>query len=132
MRLPPVLAGLSPSQLTAGLSMTALGYQENLGYYTLGHGGYFSPQRFFAVGIPVSWAQRGDKFSYRLKDSLGVQHIKQDAADYFPGDAALQAAASSAIGEPAEYDSDSSTGVGYSQRGVRQLPRPLASYRLRA
>ncbi|MDP3847345.1 MAG: cellulose synthase subunit BcsC-related outer membrane protein [Pseudomonas sp.] len=106
------------SHLTAGLSMTALSYQENLGYYTLGHGGYFSPQSFFAVGIPVSWAQRGDKFSYRLKGSLGVQHIKQDAADYFPGDAALQAAASSAIGEPAEYDSDSSTGVGYSLSGA--------------
>ena len=70
------------------------------------------------MGIPVSWAQRGDKFSYRLKGSLGVQHIKQDAADYFPGDAALQAAASSAIGEPAEYDSDSSTGVGYSLSGA--------------
>jgi cellulose synthase operon protein C len=100
--------------LTAGLSMTAIGYQENLGYYTLGHGGYFSPQSFFAVGIPVSWAQRGDKYSYRIKGSIGVQHIQQDAADYFPGDSALQAAASNALGEPAVYDSNSSTGVGYS------------------
>lgn len=102
------------SYLTAGLSATAIGYQENLGYYTLGHGGYFSPQSFYAVGIPVSWAQRGDKYSYRVKGSIGVQHIQQDAADYFPGDSALQAAASNALGEPAVYDSDSSTGVGYS------------------
>ncbi|MBX9913513.1 MAG: BCSC C-terminal domain-containing protein [Pseudomonadaceae bacterium] len=103
----------SDSQLTAGLNMSAVSYDENLSYYTYGHGGYFSPQRFFALGVPVSWAQRRGKLSYKIRGSVGVQHIEQDKADYFPGDATMQANATTALGSPAVYGSDNSTGVGY-------------------
>ncbi|QHI98926.1 hypothetical protein GT347_13575 [Xylophilus rhododendri] len=95
------------AKLTAGLALTGLAYDKNLGYYTYGQGGYFSPQQFVSVGIPVDWQQRTGKLSYQLKGSLGVQHVRQDAVDYFPGDAGLQAAAGTT------YGAQSKTGVGY-------------------
>ncbi|WP_271411168.1 cellulose biosynthesis protein BcsC [Pseudomonas sp. Q1-7] len=106
--------------LTAGLSMTAMAYDENLGQFTYGHGGYFSPQTFFAIGVPVSWARRYDRLSVALKGSLGVQFIDQDEADYFPGDANLQAEASRVLGREAVYRGESKTGVGYSLAGAAE------------
>ncbi|WP_163004514.1 cellulose synthase subunit BcsC-related outer membrane protein, partial [Pseudomonas viridiflava] len=76
--------------------------------FTYGHGGYFSPQSFFAIGIPVMWSQRSERFSYQVKGSVGVQHFKQDGAAYFPDDSAMQAASGQ------NYDGQSKTGIGYS------------------
>lgn len=98
--------------LTLGLSGSALRYGENQGFYTYGHGGYFSPQTFFALGVPVSWAQRTERFTYRLRGSLGVQHIGQDGAPIFPGHRDLQGNAD-AVGL-SRYSGSSKTGLGYS------------------
>lgn len=102
------LQNTTDTSLTIGLSTSALAYEKNQGYYTYGHGGYFSPQTFFAIGVPVSWSQRTERFSYQIKGSLGVQHIAQDAVDYFPGHNDYQARNNS------RYASQSSTGIGYS------------------
>ena len=107
-------------QATIGLDLLGIGYRENLGYFTYGHGGYFSPQSFFALGVPVSWARRYDRFSFQLRGSVGVQSIKQDDADFFPGDSARQAAATSALGYEAVYGSDNSTGIGYNLAGAAE------------
>lgn len=108
------LVNASDAQLTLGLSLTALGYANNQNFFTYGHGGYFSPQRFFALGVPLTWAQRGDRWTYLLRGTLGVQHFRQDAADYYPTDAAAQAAASQTLGSAARYAGQSKTGLGYS------------------
>lgn len=96
------------SKLTAGVSVMALSYDNDQSYFTYGHGGYFSPQSFFAIGIPVMWSQRSEKFSYQVKGSVGLQHFKQDGAEYFPDDSELQAASGQS------YDGQSKTGIGYS------------------
>ena len=96
------------SKLTIGVSANALSYENNQGFYTYGHGGYFSPQSFFAIGMPVSWSQRTANLSYQIKGSVGVQHFEQDRADYFPTDSDLQAAAGDA-----QYSGLNKTGVGY-------------------
>jgi len=95
------------AKLTAGVALTGLAYDKNLGYYTYGHGGYFSPQQFLSIGVPVDWQQRTGRVSYQVKGSLGVQHVRQDAANYFPEDAAAQTAAG------VFYPSQSKTGIGY-------------------
>ncbi|MGY2374690.1 cellulose synthase subunit BcsC-related outer membrane protein [Pseudomonas sp. SDO524_S393] len=95
--------------LTVGVSGMAMGFKDNQGFYTYGQGGYFSPQRFFSLAVPVRWAQSFDRFSYELKSSVGVQHIAQDGADYFPTDRILQDNAPTK-----KYDSSSKTGIGYS------------------
>lgn len=96
------------SKLTAGLSITGLSYANNQDYFTYGHGGYFSPQSYFALGVPVTWAQRTDRFSYQVKASVGVQHFQQDSADYFPNDKNLQSVSNE------RYAGQSKTGIGYS------------------
>lgn len=96
------------SKLTAGVSAMVLGYDNNQDFFTYGHGGYFSPQSYFAVGVPVTWARRTDRFTYQLKGSIGVQYFQQDGADYFPNDDDLQAASGK------RYDEQSNSGIGYS------------------
>ena len=100
------------SILTLGLSGSALTYANNQDFFTVGHGGYFSPQTFFALGVPISWSQRTERFTYRIKGSVGVQHIGQDSAEVFPGNSSLQAQ-STATGFTS-YGSESKTGIGYS------------------
>lgn len=97
--------------LTLGISGSVMGFKENQGYYTYGQGGYFSPQRFFSLGVPVRWAQSFDRFSYQIKSSVGIQHIEQDAVDYFPGHSGYQN--DPTRGDP-KYAKDSKTGIGYS------------------
>ncbi|MBV6288885.1 cellulose synthase subunit BcsC-related outer membrane protein [Pseudomonas aegrilactucae] len=109
-------------RLTAGLSVTGTQYDENQSFFTYGHGGYFSPQNFFSIAIPVNWAHRGPDWSYQVNGSLGMQHIEQDGAPYFPRDARLQAAFDQASQILAQngtdfrtrYASQNKSGIGYS------------------
>jgi Tfp pilus assembly protein PilF len=100
------------SKLTLGLSATGLSFENNQDFFTYGHGGYFSPQSYFALGVPVTWAQRNDRFTYQVKGSVGVQYFDQDASDYFPNDKDLQAANNQ------RYKGQNKTGVGYSLSGA--------------
>jgi hypothetical protein len=111
-------------ELTAGLNLTALGYKQNLRYFTLGHGGYFSPQRYFSLSLPVDLAGRAGKLAYRLEGSIGIQSFRENSVAYFPGDSALQAqwetvATANAVAAPtgvtwkAFYPGQSKTGLGF-------------------
>ncbi|MGF6400365.1 tetratricopeptide (TPR) repeat protein [Pseudomonas frederiksbergensis] len=102
------LQNATDSKLTVGLSMTGISYANNQDYFTYGHGGYFSPQTFFALGVPVTWAQHSGRLTYQVKGSVGVQHFEQDSADYFPNDKAMQAASG------LRYEGQNKTGIGYS------------------
>ncbi|MNF67578.1 Cellulose synthase operon protein C precursor [compost metagenome] len=108
-------------QLTAGLSLTGISYDKNQGNFTYGNGGYFSPQNFFSIGVPIGWSQRTDRLSYSIKGSVGVQHIEQDATPYFPNDNDMQSVlsqvsqqyATAGIIVPTQYSGQNKTGVGY-------------------
>jgi hypothetical protein len=95
------------STLTVGLGGMVLGYENNENFFTYGHGGYFSPQTYFSVGVPVTWAQRNDRFTYQLKGSVGIQYFQQDGVDYFPTDKALQAS------DGRRFAEQSKNGLGY-------------------
>ena len=78
------------STATLGVHFEAQAYEKNLSYFTFGHGGYFSPQRFVSLSVPFSaGGQRGD-LSYQWGADLSVRNIRQDPAPYFPNDPALQ------------------------------------------
>ena len=108
-------------QLTMGLSVTGISYDNNQGNFTYGNGGYFSPQNFFSIGVPIGWSQRTDRLSYSIKGSVGLQHIEQESTPYFPNDRELQAAleqtsqAYAGFGSslPTRYSSQNKTGIGY-------------------
>lgn len=112
----------SSRSLTAGLNLAATFYDKNLRFFTYGHGGYFSPQSMYALSVPFTWAQRGQRFSYKLQGAVGLQHFDEKSADYFPGSSVLQSQAEAAAiwaqgigmsGATARYSGQSSTGVGY-------------------
>jgi len=96
------------SELTTGLNYTNLSYQQNLSNFTFGQGGYFSPQQYNALTIPVIWAASSEKLSYQLRAAVGYQGYSQNSSSYFPTNSALQ----SASGNPM-YSSQTSTGVAY-------------------
>ncbi|MBC3911647.1 cellulose synthase subunit BcsC-related outer membrane protein, partial [Undibacterium umbellatum] len=48
---------------TTGLGLTSFFYNKNLRYFSYGHGGYFSPKSYVALGIPLEIAGRKGKLS---------------------------------------------------------------------
>ena len=106
------------SMLTAGLNLSGMFYSHNENNFTYGNGGYFSPQQFYAFDLPVTWAQRSDRWTYKMQGSVGVQYFRQAGGPYFPTDGALQASAVSAasglgLTDGAIHPGQSSTGVAY-------------------
>jgi hypothetical protein len=74
-----------------GLNFFTMHYEKNLRFFTLGHGGYFSPQRYFLFNIPAEWSGSWEnRLDYVIGGSFGSQHLQEDAAPYFPTDAILQ------------------------------------------
>ena len=90
----------TPTQeVRTGLNLVYFGYAHNLGNFTFGSGGYFSPQQFFAALIPVSYRQQlTPDLVYTVGASIGVQTFRAKGSPVFPNNPALQAqlAASSA------------------------------------
>lgn len=84
--------------LTAGMNVGLLHYDKNLSYFTFGHGGYFSPQRYIGLDFPVSWSGKHNRLAWRVNASLGVQTFTQDETPYFPTDAVRQQQSYEAMG----------------------------------
>jgi hypothetical protein len=80
-------------ELKIGLSGTYLSYNQNLSQFTLGQGGYFSPQAFYSLTIPIDWNDTVGKFKYNAGGAIGVQNIQQNASPFFPTSYTLQNAA---------------------------------------
>ena len=55
---------------TVGLNSMLWHYQKNLSGYTLGQGGYYSPQQYFSLAVPVNYRQRTDKWSWEVGGSV--------------------------------------------------------------
>ncbi len=90
-----------------GGNVQALGYSHNRSHFTIGHGGYFSPRKFLAVGPAFDLSGSRESASFRVEGGVAWQVVREDASDYFPSDGALQAAS----GDP-RYSGDSREGVG--------------------
>lgn len=62
-----------------------LHYDNNQNHYRLGHGGYFSPQEFYAAGLQLSLLTReGRKFIVEGRLGLGVQTFREARAPWYP------------------------------------------------
>ncbi|WP_321945740.1 cellulose biosynthesis protein BcsC [Paraburkholderia sp. J10-1] len=106
------------TMLTVGMNLSGEFYRHNENNFTYGNGGYFSPQRFYAFTVPVTWAQRSDRWTYKLQGSAGLQYYHEAGAPYFPTDGTLQSAAESAastlgLSDGAVHPAQSKTGIGY-------------------
>jgi hypothetical protein len=70
--------------LSLGINVTGMHYQKNLSFFSLGQGGYFSPQEYGLASIPISWFSRHKRFEYEIRASLGAQYFSQDRSAFFP------------------------------------------------
>ena len=67
--------------LKMGANMTGLHYAQNQRYFTIGQGGYFSPDSYLLLNAPFTWQSRPiNRFVYTIKGSLGVQSFHEATA----------------------------------------------------
>jgi cellulose synthase operon protein C len=93
--------------LTLGVHVSGMHYDRNLQYFSLGQGGYFSPQAYGLASIPISYFARHQRFEYRLRMSGGVQYISEDASPFYP------TSAGAALPNQGLYASSTHTGPNY-------------------
>jgi hypothetical protein len=91
-------------------------YSKNRGHFTLGHGGYFSPDTYYNGGLSLDFLTvEGRKHIVKGHAGIGYQALDYAAAELFPGqpdlaNRSLQLADGTSI---SEYPADSSHGVSY-------------------
>jgi Flp pilus assembly protein TadD len=87
--------------LKVGANLTAMHYALNERYFTIGQGGYFSPNAFLLMNAPVTWQGRPiHDINYMIGGSLGAQSIEQAAAQ--PGSLIMGSGVETSTG--ASYD----------------------------
>ncbi len=113
-------------RFSLGLNSMWWQYQKDLSGYTLGQGGYYSPQRYLSLALPVSYRQRTDNWSWDLSGSASWSRaVTQDQRPYpLPG---LLDAKHFSNGFNNDVEAgDSSSGFGYTLNAV--VERRLTSH----
>lgn len=104
--------------VTAGLAMNYQSFDENLSYFTLGHGGYFSPQSFVSLSFPVDVRWQSGDWMINANITPGYQTYQQDRALLYPLDPAAQGQldALKALNDDVRsyYDSQNRSGFAFS------------------
>jgi tetratricopeptide (TPR) repeat protein len=96
--------------LKVGLNLSYLGYEKNLRFFTLGQGGYFSPQNYVNVSVPIEYSGRYERWSWLAGTALGLQTFHENSSPYFPTNATDQGTAQGAVGNLAIYPGRNETG----------------------
>ncbi len=106
------------SRADAGVTLNYWNYQHNLSNYTFGSGGYYSPQSYVSLSMPVELDGEHAGWFYRLRasPSFTVSQIRE--SPFYPDDPALQAEAERSATLPDGYSSPvysgyHSTGFGF-------------------
>lgn len=94
---------------SSGLSAMLWHFNQDSGEFTLGQGGYYSPQRYASLGVPLTYAQRYQRFSYMVHGSVFASWAQINASPYYPTDPLLQAQ----TGNP-YYSASAGSSLGYS------------------
>lgn len=71
-------------RVRVGLTLMHWNYDKDLGGYSLGQGGYYSPQSYQSIGVPVSWAWRNYDWSFLLEGSVSWSRAHSDASRLYP------------------------------------------------
>jgi len=78
------------NSFTTGLAVSYMSYSHNLRNFTLGHGGYFSPQSFIHVGVPFIWRGAMKRLRWEVLGKAGINFFNESAIAYYPTDQGLQ------------------------------------------
>ena len=112
-------------RMRTGLTLMYWSYDQDLSEYTLGQGGYYSPQQYYSIGVPLNYAFRTANWSVSLETSVSWSHSKTDGNDLYPLhglNSKLLSALDQAGYELAEplgkTSSSTSNGIGYKVQGL--------------
>lgn len=100
-----------------GINLSYMGYDKNLRFFTFGQGGYFSPQNYINVGVPLEYSGQSGRLTYLVGGAIGVQNFHEDRSAAYPIEPAKQAAAQAAFGSLAFYPSRTVTGPSFAAKG---------------
>lgn len=70
-------------EVKAGVHVDYMNFRNNQNNFSLGHGGYFSPQDYVSVSLPVAYTRRFEKGEVSLNGAIGIQSYKQKAVIIF-------------------------------------------------
>jgi len=71
--------------LTIGANFFAMHYANNQNAFTLGMGGYFSPQAYFLANVPFNWVGHWEThWHYAITGALGIQAFQQNSTPLWP------------------------------------------------
>ncbi len=76
--------------VSIGTDLIYFSFDRNLRFFSLGQGGYYSPQSFFAFNVPVDYRGRNGDFTYRLGATAGYAVWRESSSPFFPLDPGLQ------------------------------------------
>jgi len=108
-------------RVRVGLTLMHWRHDKDLGGYSLGQGGYYSPQRYASVGVPVSYAWRNYDWSLLLEGSVSWSQAHSGSSRLYP-DAHInhKVLAQYDVGSniDAMSEASDSSGLGYRLRGL--------------
>lgn len=97
---------------TIGLNSMLWHYQKDLSDYTFGQGGYYSPQQYFSLSVPITYRQRTENWSYDLGGSVSWSQSQTDGQQRYPVNPGFTLASNPTS------DSSSGNGFGYTLQAV--------------
>ena len=97
---------------TIGVNSMLWHYQKDLSDYTFGQGGYYSPQQYFSLSLPVTYRQRTENWSFDLGGSVSWSHAKTSSQPQYPVNPGNIAFTNSPTG------SSSGSGFGYTVQAL--------------
>ncbi|WP_336778585.1 cellulose synthase subunit BcsC-related outer membrane protein [Pantoea sp. USHLN256] len=97
---------------TIGLNSMLWHYQKDLSDYTFGQGGYYSPQQYFSLSVPVTYRQRTENWSFDLGGSVSWSQSHTDGQPRYPLNPGF------ALASNPTSDSSSGTGFGYTLQAL--------------
>lgn len=112
-------------QVRVGLNTMWWHYQKDLSGYTLGQGGYYSPQQYLSFSVPVVYRERTENWSWELGGSVSTSYSSTDKSKRYP----LQGLIPDDLYLPdrtAQDSGNSGTGTGYTVRAL--LERRIDSH----
>lgn len=71
-------------RVTIGLNNMLWHYDKDLSGYTLGQGGYYSPQQYVSFAVPINWRQRTENWSWELGGSGSWSYSKNNSQARYP------------------------------------------------
>jgi len=114
------------STLTLGLNVNFQGYANDQNFFTYGHGGYFSPQDFAAVSLPLNFHTHLGKLALGVSVAPGYQTFDEASAPVYPTLAGSQALLNQLKAENndvrAQYDSTGESGFAMTAGFTSEYP----------